>query len=88
MKHILELRKFVVQDKKTGTIFDDADTIEKAEEIVQFFEKIDEEGGNFKEESYEIVTRDQLREELPSNYTVIDIPAGVEADGEEYIPLF
>ncbi len=91
MEHILKLRKYAIQDKETGTVYEDADTIEKAEEIVKLFEQIDRDGGKVAAGTYMIVTRDQLREDLPSNYTVIDIPATVEAEtdeDEEYIPLF
>lgn len=72
MEYILKLRKYAIQDKETGTVYEDADTIEKAEEIVKLFEQIDRDGGNCKVGTYKIVTRDQLREDLPSNYTIID----------------
>lgn len=73
MEYILKLRKYVIQDKETGTIYDDANTKEGAQEIVRLFEEIDDNEGYLKEGVYEIVTRDQLREDLPAHYTVINI---------------
>lgn len=67
MKNTLRLRKYVVQERETGTILDDANTLEQAEEIVRAFEEADKNEGNYTEDYYEIVTREQLKEELPAS---------------------